>query len=677
MRRFAGVVLVLTLAGCATAPKAPVATRELGFDRANLDPTVNACTDFFRYTNGGWMAKNPIPGTHSAWGYGSIVNESNRVVLREVLEKAASKPAAQRTANEQKIGDFYRSCMAEDAINAAGTAPIQADLDRINAISNTAGLVSMLARFASMDFDVPFDLSSVNDSRNSAEVIAEISQDGLGLPDRDYYFKTDERSQKTRDEYVKHVATMLRLAGADAATADRQAQAVMRLETAIAAASMTRVEQRNPEAIYNRMTLTELATMAPGIDWPRFLADAGAPVVTSINVAQPKFAAEVSRQLTATPLDDWKAYLRWQLLSKTASSLSKPFDDENFRFRGMYLAGQKEQLPRWQRCVSRINAQVGEALGQAYVDQKFGPEAKRRATELVENLVAALHEELSKLDWMSAETKQQALTKLAAFTRKIGYPDRWRDYSALQVTADSYAANVIAANRFDNRRSLMKIGQPVDRSEWYMTPPTYNAYYNPPMNEIVFPAGILQWPMFDIGQDDAFNYGAIGSVIGHELTHGFDDEGSQYDAQGNLRNWWTAEDRKLFEERAECIVRQFDKYEIEPGLAHSGKLVAGESIADLGGVIIAYNAWKRSLQGKPAPGVVDGFTPEQRFFLGFARARASNITPESARLRVSTDPHPVNEFRVNGPLSNLPEFARAFGCSTNDAMVRADRCEIW
>ena len=633
--------------------------------------------DFNQYANGGWMSRNPIPASHSSWGYGSMLNESNRAILRDVLEAAANKPAALRTPNEQKIGDFYRGCMDEKGIDAAGLQPIQPELDRISAISNRRDLQDAFARMASFDFAVPFTIYANNDARNSSEVIAELSQGGLGLPDRDYYFRTDERSQKTRDEYVKHVAAMLRLAGADAPTADRQAQAILRLESSLAQASMTRVEMRDPNAVYNRMTLAELNTLAPAFDWQRYLQTVGAPSIQSINLAQPKFIAAVSQELTATPIDDWKAYLRWHLLSKTANTLPKAFDDENFRFRGTFLLGQKEQLPRWQRCVSRVNQQIGEALGQAYVEQKFSAESKRRATELVDNLVAALRDNLTTLEWMSPSTKEQALTKLNAFVRKIGYPDQWRDYSALTISSEPYAANVLAANAFEHRRDLAKIGQPVDRAEWHMTPPTFNAYYNPPLNEIVFPAGILQWPMFDINQDDAFNYGAIGSVIGHELTHGFDDEGSQYDAQGNVRNWWTAEDRKLFEERAECIVQQFDRYEVEPGLAHTGKLVAGESIADLGGVIIAWNAWKRSLAGKPQPGVIGGFTPEQRFFLGYARTRASNMTPEAIRLRVATDPHPINRFRVNGPLSNMPEFAAAFGCKANDPMVRAERCEVW
>ena len=672
------LVIILLSACIASRPPAPTPS-PLEFDKANLDPSVNACTDFWRYSNGGWLVKNPIPPQYTAWGYGSMLAEENRKILREVLDATASKPAVQRSANEQKLADFWTSCMSEERINEVGLKPLQAEIDRIDSISDTRGLQEEFARLQSMGLNVPFAFYSNNDARNSAEVIGEVGQAGLRLPDRDYYVKTDERSKQIRDEYVKHVARMLELGGSSSVTAADQAQRIMRLETALAGGSMTRVEQRDPEAIYNRMTLDLASANAPNIDWVVYLKQRGVPNLTSINVAQPKFFAELSRQMTATPLDDWKAYLRWQLLSRLASALSAPFVDENFRFRNAYLVGQKKQQARWERCVQRANEQIGEALGQAYVDRKFTPVAKRRALELVDNLVYALGDNLSRLEWMSDETRKQALGKLGTFVRKIGYPDTWRDYSALRIADVPFVANELSANAFETRRDLNKIGKPVDRAEWLMTPPTYNAYYNPPQNEIVFPAGILQWPMFDIAQDDAFNYGAIGSVIGHELTHGFDDEGSQYDAQGNLKNWWTVEDRKKFEERAECIVRQFNSYEIEPGLPHNGKLVAGESIADLGGLIIAWEAWQKSLEGKPRPSVVNGYTPEQRFFLGFARSRASNATPEALRLRIATDPHPANKFRVNGPLSNMPQFSSAFACKSGDPMVRAanERCEIW
>jgi putative endopeptidase len=665
--------LALLLAACATAPP----RQSLQFDRTSMDPSVGACTDFYQFTNGGWLAANPVPPQYTAWSYGSKMGEENRKVLRAVLEAAAAKPAAQRTPNEQRLGDYYASCIDTAAIDAAGLTPIEPELNRIATIGGPRDLQSVLAHLQSYGFAVPFAFRSASDAKNSSDVIAEIGQAGLGLPDREYYFKTDERSKQIREEYVRHVAKMLELAGSDSNAAAKDADAVMRLETALAAASMTRVEQRDPNAVYNRLNLAQLGQIAANIDWPTYLAQRHLDGVASINVAQPKFLAEVSRLVEATPLADWKAYLRWQLITNTAASLTSAIDAENFRFRGTFLRGQKQQQERWQRCAAAADAQIGEALAQAWLEKKFSPEAKRRATELVGNLVAALREDLQDLDWMSEPTRKEARVKLEAFARKIGYPDTWRDYSAMTLTSGPYATNFLGASAFETARDLAKVGRALDRGEWLMTPPTINAYYNPPLNEIVFPAGILQWPMFDINQDDAFNYGAIGSVIGHEISHGFDDEGSQYDARGNLRDWWTAEDRKRFEERAECIVRQFNCYEVEPGLAHNGKLVAGESIADLGGLIIAWHGWKKSLEGKPAPPVIDGFTPEQRFFLGFARARAGNRTIEATRVRIATDPHPESKFRTNGPLSNMPEFATAFGCKAGQPMVREDRCEIW
>ncbi|MBV9496264.1 MAG: M13 family metallopeptidase [Acidobacteria bacterium] len=695
MKNAAPLLLLCAALGCAspqqptssstpvtTTPSAPATAAtpapinsQLEFDRANLDTSVNACTDFYQYANGTWLAKNPIPPQFTSWGMSSGLSESNRNALHEVLEAAAAKPAASRTANEQKIGDFWTSCMNEPAIEQAGITPLQPELDRINQIASLTDLQAEIARLHAMNVDNVFDFHSIQDAKNSTEVIGEISQSGLGLPDRDYYFKPDR--QAIREEYVKHVAAMLRLAGDDEATAAKGAETVMRIETALANASMTRVEQRDPNALYNRMPVTQLAGITPAINWPLYFRQMGVASLPSINVAQPKFFAEVNRQLTSTSLDDWKTYLRWHLLTAEASTLSSPFVNENFRFRSTVLTGQKEQQPRWKRCVARADQLLGEALGQAYVDKKFPPAAKRRATELVDNLIAALRSDLGTLDWMSPATRQAAVAKLEAMTRKIGYPDQWRDYSQLRIADGPFVTNVLAGGAFGVRRDLDKIGRPLDRSEWGMTPPTINAYNDGALNEIVFPAGILQWPFFDANMDDAFNYGSIGSIIGHEITHGFDDEGSQYDARGNLRNWWTDQDKKKFEERAECIVRQFDGYYVEPGLHHNGKLVAGESIADLGGLVIAYAAWQRSLEGKPRPQSVDGFTPEQRFFLGFARSRASNTTPEALRVRINTDPHPASKYRVNGPLSNMPQFATAFACKSNDAMVRAERCNIW
>jgi putative endopeptidase len=676
----------LFLAACAGSapPPAPAAApatatavvaapaKNLEFDRANLDPTVSACTDFYQYANGGWLAKNPIPPQYPTWGMLSGLQQENREVLREILEAAANKPAAQRTPVEQKIGDFYASCMNAAQSDAAGLKPLQPELDRIDAVTSTSALLDEFAHLQAYSINTPFNFAATQDAKNSEETIAAIQQDGLGLPDRDYYFRTDEQSKKIRDEYVAHIRNMFQLAGVPG-----DAGAVMRLETALAQASLTAVQQRDPASQYNRMTVAQLASLAPHFDWPAYLAQRGLPGIESVNVMQPGFLKEADRLVAATPLADWQSYLRWQLLTSVAPALTTAISDENFRFRSGVLLGQKQQQDRWQRCVARTDQQIGEALGQAYVDRRFPAAAKQRANEMVVNLRAALKETLTTLPWMAEQTRKNALAKLEAFHQKIGYPDTWRDYSAVEIGNGPMVTNVLALRAFETKRDLAKVGLPPDRGEWGMTPPTINAYYNPPLNEIVFPAGILQWPMFDVNQDDAFNYGAAGSVIGHEITHGFDDEGSQYDAKGNLVNWWTAEDRKRFDERAECIVDQFNHFEIEPGVAHNGKLVAGESIADLGGAIIAYDAWQKSLAGKPRPKNVGGFTPEQRFFLGFARARAANQTIEFARNRVLTNPHPISKFRVNGPVSNMPQFAAAFQCKSGDPMVRANSCAIW
>jgi putative endopeptidase len=690
MKRTTALLTALLLSACAastpapppsasTAPAAPAPaaaaaapTRNFVFDRANLDPTTPACTDFYQYTNGGWLAKNPIPPQYPSWGMMSGLQEENRQLLRAILEAAAAKPAAQRTATEQKIGDFYASCMNTAQIEAAGLEPLRPELARIDAIASPRALQDELTRLQAMGIDAPFDLGAQQDAKNSSLTIAAVAQGGLGLPDRDYYFRADEKSKHIREEYVAHIRRMFELAHLSG-----DADAVMRLETALAQASMTAVEQRDPTALYNPMPVARLAALAPHLDWSGYLAQRGLGSLDSVNVQQPKFFEALDRLLTATPLADWQAYLRWQLLRDTASALPAAISDESFRFRGGVLLGQKQQQERWQRCVARTDQQIGEALGQAYVDRRFPPAAKQRADEMVRNLRAALRETLTTIPWMSEATRKNAQAKLEAFHQKIGYPDAWRDYSTLAIGNGPFVANILAAQSFEAKRVLAKIGHPPDRGEWGMTPPTINAYYDPSLNEIVFPAGILQWPMFDMNQDDAFNYGAAGSVIGHEITHGFDDEGSQYDAQGNLVNWWTPEDRKQFDARAACIVDQFNHFEIEPGVAHNGKLVAGESIADLGGAVIAYEAWQKSLEGKPRPANVDGFTPEQRFFLGFARARAANQTIEYARNRVLTNPHPINKFRVNGPVSNMPQFAAAFGCHAGDAMVRANSCAIW
>ncbi|PYS92670.1 MAG: M13 family peptidase [Acidobacteria bacterium] len=671
---FASLLTVLLAASVLCAQ-----TSMHGLDLSAIDKNANPCVDFYQYANGSWLAANPIPAAFSAWGVDSVLSEKNRDVLHEVLEAAAKNTSAPKGSNEQKVGDFYASCMAEDQINAAGLAPLKPELQRIAEIKEARALEAEIAHLHSMGVNALFREGSTQDAKNSAEVTYEILQGGLGLPDRDYYLKDDDRSKHIREEYVKHVAKMFELLGDDATKAAAETQTVMGLETKLAAASMTRVERRDPNAVYHRQTFAQLQTLTPNFDWAAFFKTVGVPPKADINVAQPKFFAEVNRQLTATPIPDWQTYLRWHLINVSASALAKPFDDEDFNFKGKVLTGATEQLPRWKRCVAATDRNLGEALGEVYVKRAFPPEAKARSLAMVQNLIAALRSDIGTLAWMSDATRRQAVAKLETLIRKIGYPDKWRDYSALQIDRTSYLANELRTGTFEERRDLHKIGQPVDKLEWGMTPPTVNAYYNPQINEIVFPAGILQWPFFDPTAEDAFNYGAMGSVIGHEMTHGFDDQGAQFDAAGNLKNWFTEEDLKNFHVRTECVVNQFNQFEVEKGLSENGKLVVGESVADLGGLVIAYAAWQKSLEGKPRPASVDGFTPEQRFFLAYAYSWATNIRPERARLLAQTDPHPLPKFRVNGPLANFPAFAAAFQCKEGDPMVRAekDRCVIW
>ncbi|MFL6207618.1 MAG: M13 family metallopeptidase [Pyrinomonadaceae bacterium] len=650
-----------------------------GLDLANLDPNTKPCQNFFQYANGGWLARNEIPAAYPSWGIAHELSERNRETVHQILEDAAKNTSAAKGSNEQKVGDYYASCMAEDKIEAAGVQPLAAELQRIAQVKDSRGLLGAVARLHTMGVNVMFGDGSQQDSKNAAEVIEALGQGGLSLPNRDYYFKDDDKSKMIRAEYLKHITNMFVLLGDDAAKAATAAQTVMNIETKLAEGSSTPVELRDPVANTHRMTLAQLQTLAPHFAWGDFFKQVGLDRKTDIDVNQPKFFQGLDQQLTAVPVADWQTYLRWQLLNGTASGLSAKFVDEDFNFKGRILQGTKENLPRWKRCVSATDRALGEALGEVYVKKAFPPEAKARALTMVRNLEAALKDDIGTLSWMSDATRKQAITKLDAFINKIGYPDKWRDYSKLEITRDSYIMNRLHANMFENTRDLAKIGRPVDKTEWGMTPPTVNAYYNPQINEIVFPAGILQPPFFDAQADDAVNYGAMGAVIGHEMTHGFDDQGAQFDAQGNLKNWWSEADLKNFKERAACVINQFSSFEVEPGLHENGNLVVGESIADLGGLLIAYAAYQKSMEGKPRPANIDGFTPEQRFFLAYARGWATKARPEYERLLANVDPHPLPRFRVNGPLSNLPQFAQAFNCQADDPMVRAekDRCVIW
>lgn len=650
-----------------------------GFDVSSLDRSVNACADFNMFANGGWIARNPVPAAYPRWGRFNELAERNRDALHEILEAAAKNRKAKKGSNEQKIGDFYASCMDEARIEKEGVKPLAPELKRINSLKDVRGLEEEIAHFHRQGVGAVFAFGTGQDLKNSTQIIANAFQGGLSLPDRDYYLKDDEKSKTIRAEYVKHVAKMFELMGDDAAKAASEANTVLAIETKLAQASMSRVQLRDPNARYHKMDLVQLKSLTPNFSWDTYFTSIGTRGITEINVGQPDFFKAVEKELSATPIEDWKTYLRWHLLDAAAPNLPKKFVDEDFHFGGTILQGTKEQLPRWKRCVTSTDRSLGEALGQVYVQKAFPPEAKARAQQMVMNLVAALQGDLSTLDWMSDPTRKQAAAKLNAFMRKIGYPDKWRDYSALKIDRGIFQNNVFRSNEFARQYNLNKLGKPVDRTEWGMTPPTVNAYYNPTMNEIVFPAGILQPPFFDPLADDAINYGAVGAVIGHEMTHGFDDSGSQFDSQGNLKNWWTEDDLKKFKTRAQCVMDQFDSYVVEPGLNQNGKLVVGESIADLGGLTIAFAAFQKSMEGKPRPASIDGFTPEQRFFLGYAQIWAQNARPEFERLQTQTDPHPLGRFRVNGPLSNMPMFAQAFQCKAGDPMVRPPekRCQIW
>jgi putative endopeptidase len=648
-----------------------------GYEVANLDRTCKPCDDFYQFAVGGWLKNNPIPPEFPEWGSFITLTDKNEQALHGLLETAAANTSAAPGSNEQKIGDFYASCMDAKQIDAQGLKPIDAELAAIEAIHDTAGLINTGAKLQAQGVGVLFNFGSDQDFRDSSKVIGEAIQGGLSLPDRDYYTRDDEESKKLRQQFVEHVTKILVLAGEAQEKAATEANTILSIETSLAKASMTNVERRDPEKIYHKMSVADAQALAPHLSWDAYFQAVGSPKLAEINIGQPDFFKALDGLLTSVPLADWKTYFRWQLIHRSAPLLPEPFVQENFAFNGRTLTGSKEIRPRWKRCTSATDQQLGEALGQLYVQKYFPPEAKARALELVHNLLAALRDDLQTLPWMSPATRKAAIEKLEAFGIKIGYPDKWRDYSALKIDRSSYARNVFRAAEFENARDLAKIGKPVDRGEWGMTPPTVDAYNNPQLNEIVFPAGILQPQFYDPKRDDAYNYGAIGAVIGHEITHGFDDQGAQFDPRGNLKNWWTPEDLKNFQERGECVAKQFDGYEVEKGLHENGKLVEGESIADLGGATLAYAAFQKSLLGKPGEKDANGFTPEQRFFLGYAENWAVNVRPELARLQTNTDPHPLPKFRANGPLSNMAEFAKAFGCKKGDAMVRAQVCKIW
>jgi putative endopeptidase len=683
--RFLITLLLASLIGVAMTashyqPKASAQSPARGINPANMCNTCNACEDFYLYANGGWLSKNEIPAAFSTWGTTSHVREKNIGVLREILEEAAKNTSAPAGSVEQKTGDFFASCMDEPRIEAAGAKPLAAEMAVINKMKCVKDLPAVVGRLHELSVSNLFNFGAAQDFKDSSVTNARAGQGGLGLPDRDFYFKDDDKSKSIREAYLKHVANMFKLLGDDSAKADAEAQVVMKIETELAKNSLDRVSRRDLSKQYNKMPAAAFIASTPNFDWNAYLKALNAPKFTDVNLAHPAFFKALNDLLATVPIDDWKSYLRWHLVHDAADALSSNFVNENFDFYGRTLNGTKELLPRWRRCVMATDGAMGELLGQVYVKKAFPPEAKARMKELVNNLTAALRDDIKTLDWMSEPTQKQAIAKLESFAVKIGYPDKWRDYSTLKIERSSYADNLIRAGRFDVHRNLNKIGKPVDKSEWGMTPPTVNAYYNALMSEIVFPAGILQPPYFDLSADDAVNYGAIGGVIGHEMSHGFDDQGRKFDLKGNMADWWTAEDAKNYMQRATCVEEQFSAFRAEEvDMNQNGKLVLGESIGDLGGLKIAWLAFQKSLEGKPRPADIEGFTPEQRFFLGWAQVWGRNQRPEAIRQQILTDPHPLGRFRVNGPISNMPQFAEAFHCKLGDKMVRPPdkRCQVW
>jgi putative endopeptidase len=650
-----------------------------GVDLKGIDSSANPCEDLYQFANGNWLKNNPIPPDRSSWGAGSEIFESNLEILRQILEAASKDTTTPAGSPTRKVGDFYRSGMDTTRIESEGARPLAPEFARIAAIKDIPDLVDELARLHRENISPVFSFWAGQDAKNSERTIAQLYQGGLGLPDRDYYLSDDAKMKEIRGEYVAHMAKMFELLGDTPNVALAEARTVMGLETQLAKASMTQVEQRDPKAIYNLMPVERLDMLTPGFSWRSYFAGLGLDKPGDINVAQPEFFKEIGRILTSVPLDIWQTYLRWHLINATAGRLSAAFVYENFHFNGTVLWGQQEQRPRWKRVLATTDNQLGEALGQLYVAKLFSPETKERARTVATNVIAALRDRLAVLDWISEATRQQALKKLDAIVVKVGYPDKWRDYSGLSINRGSWVLNVAQADSFEFQRNLRKIGKPVDRTEWGMTPPTINAYYDASNNEMVFPAGILQPPFFDINADDATNYGEIGATFGHELTHGFDDEGRQFDAAGNMRDWWTPADVKAFNQRATVVKRQFDAFVAVDTLHINGELTLGENLADLGGLRIAYLAFQKSLQGKPQPPKIDGFTAEQRFFLAYAQGWRQNTRLETLRMMVATDPHSPAPFRVNGPVANLPEFFEAFGCKAGDPLRRPDslQAKIW
>lgn len=669
------VALSLCPWGAMASDKAPNFDSRDGQYLDWLDRSVKPGVDFFHFANGGWIKANPIPVDRSEWGAYTALDQQNQRFIHDLVEKASKDTSAVAGSDAQKVGDFYASGMDENAINAAGLKPLQPEFDRIAAVGSIEQLQAELAHLQMIGVAAPLQLGQMQDYKDSTQVTAVVMQAGLGLPDRDYYLKSDDDSKKTRAAYVQHVVRMFQLLGDSPANAAVEAKTVMTLETRLATASMSDIDMRDPHAIYHPMGVASFDALMPALHWKEVMAAVGHPEIVSLNVATPDFFKALNGELTHTSLANWKTYLRWQLAHSYAPYLSQPFVDENFRLTAV-LSGAKQLRPRWQRVLRTEDDALGFAIGKIYVEQKFPAATKLAAIKMVQDIRDALREDLKNLAWMTPATREAAIKKLDMMELRVGYPDQWRDYSALQIDRGPYVLNVLRANEFEQKRELAKIGKPVDRNEWGMTPQTVNAYYDPSMNSLNIPAGVLQPPLYDPSWPAAVNFGNTGATIGHEMTHGFDDQGAQFDGHGNLKNWWAPSDLKKFQVATQCIANQYSQYTVDGGVHVQGKLVTGEAIADLGGLILALRAFHAEPTFAQATSI-DGFTPDQQFFIAYGHSWASSTRPEQERLQVTSDPHPPEIYRTNGVLANMPEFAQAFGVTPPSPMIKQNRCVIW